>query len=424
MLKRFLLLLLVCATQSSVLWAQSTPLIRQLENKRSDLQKQIAEKETILKTTKKDVGSQMKALSTLTGQIEERKRYIADITGDVALLDRELIALQRQLVGLQNDLKEKKNHYASSVKYLRSNRSIQDKLMFIFSAQNLAQTYRRLRYVQEYATFQRIQGEEIKRKQEEVTAKRRQVESAKASKQKLLEEREREKTKLEGQEKEKQKLISNLRKKQRAIQNEVAKKRKESQQLNARIDRLIAQEVEKARKRAEEEARKKNAASRKSGGKTPAKSTGSYTLSKEDVALSSDFAGNRGRLPMPITGPYIITGQFGEHTVEGLSYVKLDNKGIDIQGKQGAQARAIFNGKVTAVLRLGDGLFGVLVRHGGYFSVYTNLSSVSVKQGADVSTKQVLGTVFSDKSDNGRTVLHFQLRKGKEKLNPMLWLNR
>ena len=126
---------------------------------------------------------------------------------------------------------------------------------------------------------------------------------------------------------------------------------------------------------------------------------------------------------MPITGPYMITSHYGQYAVAGLRNVKLDNKGIDIQGKPGAQARAVFDGRVAAVFKL-NGLFNVLVRHGAYISVYCNLSVASVKSGDMVKTRQPLGTIFSDGTDNGRTILHFQLRKEKEKLNPEPWLDR
>ena len=135
-------------------------------------------------------------------------------------------------------------------------------------------------------------------------------------------------------------------------------------------------------------------------------------MSKADRELSGNFAANRGKLPMPISGAYIITSHYGQYAVEGLRNVKLDNKGIDIQGKPGAQARAIFDGKVAAVFQL-NGLFNVLIRHGNYISVYCNLSSASVKSGDMVKTKQSIGQVFSDGTDNGRTVLHFQLRREK-----------
>lgn len=437
-MKRFFSILISCFCLAIPLLAQSNKLIKELENRRGALQKQIAESETLLVNTRKDVGSQLSGLAALTGQIEERKRYILAINNDVEAIERELGVLGRQLVRLQNDLKDKKQKYESSVQYLYKNRSIEEKLMFIFSARTLAQTYRRMRYVREYATYQRLQGEEILKKQEQVNRKQAELRQVKAAKEGLLKEREAEKARLEVQEKEKKTLVANLRKKQRGLQDEIGKKRREADRLNARIDRLIAEEIEKARKRAEEEARREAAARKKAdekGGKSEksaASSTSSkpkatpletYSMSKADRELSGNFANNRGRLPMPLTGAYIIVSHYGQYAVEGLRNVKLDNKGIDIQGRPGAQARAIFDGKVAAVFRL-NGLFNILIRHGNYISVYCNLSSASVKQGDNVTTKQTLGEIFSDGADGGRTVLHFQLRKEKEKLNPEPWLNR
>lgn len=433
-MRRLLCIFISCFCLAFPLLAQSNKLIKELEGKRGALQKQITESETLLKTTKKTVSSQLNGLAALTGQIEERKRYILTINNDVASIDRELSSLERQLRQLQRDLKDKKKKYESSVQYLYKNRSIEEKLMFIFSAQNLTQTYRRLRYVREYATYQRLQGEEVLKKQEQVNKKKAELKQVRTAKANLLKERETEKKKLEEQEKEKRILVTSLQKKQRGLQNEIAKKRREANQLNARIDRLIAEEIEKARKRAAEEARREAAVRKKEGTKTdkPATASGAskakaapleaYTMSKADRELSGDFASNRGKLPMPISGAYIITSHYGQYAVEGLRNVKLDNKGIDIQGRAGAQARAIFNGKVAAVFKL-NGLFNILIRHGAYISVYCNLSSASVKQGDAVTTKQAIGQVFSDGADGGRTVLHFQLRKEKEKLNPEPWLN-
>lgn len=410
--------------------AQSNKLIKELESKRGALQKQIAESESLLQTTTKNVGSQLKGLAALTGQIEERKRYILAINSDMDAIDRELVSLERQLNQLQKELKDKKTKYAASVNYLYRNHTIQDKLLFIFSAQTLEQTYRRLRYVREYASYQRMQGEEIQKKQKQINNKRAELSEARKTKENLLKERENEKTTLERQEKEQKALVDSLRKKQRSLQSEINKKRKEANQLNARIDRLIAEEIEKARKRAEEEARREAAARKKaektespSATKPKAEPLEAYTMNKADRELSGSFASNRGKLPVPVTGPYIITSHYGEYTVPGLRGVKLDNKGIDIQAKPGAQARAVFNGKVAAVFQL-NGLFNILVRHGAYISVYCNLSTASVKADDMVKTGQTLGTIFSDGADGGRTVLHFQLRREKEKLNPEPWLNR
>lgn len=429
-MKRFLCALAGCFCLLLPLMAQSNKLIKELESKRGALQKQIAESESLLQTTTKNVGSQLKGLAALTGQIEERKRYILAINSDMDAIDRELVSLERQLNQLQKELKDKKTKYAASVNYLYRNHTIQDKLLFIFSAQTLEQTYRRLRYVREYASYQRMQGEEIQKKQKQINDKRAELTETRKAKENLLKERENEKTTLERQEKEQKALVDNLRKKQRSLQSEINKKRKEANQLNARIDRLIAEEIEKARKRAEEEARREAAARKKaektespSATKPKAEPLEAYTMNKADRELSGSFASNRGKLPVPVTGPYIITSHYGEYTVPGLRGVKLDNKGIDIQAKPGAQARAVFNGKVAAVFQL-NGLFNILVRHGAYISVYCNLSTASVKADDTVKTGQTLGTIFSDGADGGRTVLHFQLRREKEKLNPEPWLNR
>ena len=429
-MKRLLALLFGCLCLSLPVFAQSNKLIRELESKRSTLQKQIAESETLLQATKKNVGSRLSGLASLTGQIEERKRYILTINHDLEAIDREVASLGRQVATLQRSLKDKRDKYAASVQYLYKNRSIEEKLMFIFSAKTLAQTYRRLRYVREYATFQRLQGEEILKKQQELDNKKAELLEVRAAKENLLEERESETAKLEAQEKQQRSLVNSLRRQQRSLQNELDKKRREANRLNDRIDRLIAEEIEKARRRAEEEARREAAARKKqeaaaAPGTAAAKPAPveTYTLDKADRALSGTFAENRGKLPVPITGPYLITSHFGQYTVEGLRNVKLDNKGIDIQGQPGAQARAIFGGKVAAVFQL-NGLFNILVRHGAYISVYCNLSSASVKTGDTVTIRQPLGTVFSNPADGGRTVLHFQLRKEKQKLNPEPWLSR
>lgn len=433
MMKRFLVGVVCCLWLAVRLSAQSNQLIRELESKRGALQKQIAESESILQNTKKDVGSQLNGLAVLTGQIEERKRYILAINNDMEAIQRELASLGRQLNRLERELKDKKEKYEASVQYLYKNRSIEEKLMFIFSAKDLSQTYRRLRYVREYATYQRLQGEEILKKQEQIRKKQAERRQVMAAKENLLKEREEEKVKLEAQEKERRTMVADLQRKQKGLQNEINKKRKEANQLNARIDKLIAEEIERARKRAEEEARREAAARKKAAAKdrsmaaagkaVASKPLETFSMSKADRELSGDFASNRGRLPMPISGPYVIVSHYGQYAVPGLRNVKLDNKGMDIQGKAGAQARAIFNGKVAAVFQL-NGLFNILIRHGSYISVYCNLSTASVKSGDTVKTKQSIGQVFSDGTDNGRTVLHFQLRREKEKLNPELWLNR
>ena len=411
--------------------AQTTQKIKDLENQRNELQQQIAESETLLRSTKKDVKSQLDNLALINGQIADRKKYISAIERDVKSLNGEINTLQRQLKSLERDLKDKKDKYEASVQYMYRNKSIQEKLMFIFSAENLSQTYRRLRYVQEYANYQRLQAIEIERKQKQVQAKKTELETTRAAKEKLLKESEAEKKKLEKQEKDRQGILNGLKRKQRGIQSEINKKRKAANRLNAQIDRLVEQEIEKARKLAEEEARK---AQKKEVAKNEAKSKGKtgaavqpvvkgtvdkFRMNTSDRKLSGNFEKNKGILPMPITGPYVIVGRYGQYAV--TKHVRLDNKGIDIRGKEGAKARAIFDGEVSAIFKY-NGLSNVLVRHGNYISVYCNLSTVVVPKGAKVTTRQEIGTVHTDAS--GNPVLHFQLRKETTKLNPEVWLGR
>lgn len=435
-MKRLIVIFCICLG-TCTLSAQTTRKIRQLEKQRNELKQQIAESETLLQSTKKDVKSQLGNLALISGQIEERQKYIQTIESDVNSIQQEIDRLEKDLARLQKELGEKRQKYEQSVKYLYRNKSIQDKLMFIFSAENFGQMYRRLRYVREYADYQRLQGIQVQRKQKQVTEKATSLKNSRKAKEDLLKQGEAEKAKLEAQEQERKQILSGLQKKQRSIQSELAKKRRSADKLNAQIDRLIEEEIEKARKRAEEEARRKAEEARKAAeaakgtsgtsaakpktSKTPVEKLEAYKVDSEDRRLSSVFEKNKGILPVPITGPYVVVGHYGQYQVKGLRNVKLDNKGMDIKGKAGANARAIFDGEVSAVFQY-NGLTNVLVRHGSYISVYCNLSTVRVKKGSLVRARDVLGEVHTNA--DGETILHFQLRKETVKLNPELWIHR
>lgn len=419
------ILILIFTLLSGFVYSQSTPKIRQLEKERNELHQRISESESLLKSTGNDVKSQLDNLALISGQIDERRRYLSAIQKDINSIQQEINRLEGELKVLNADLKLKREKYEKSLKYLHRNSSIQEKLMFIFSADNLSQMYRRLRYVRQYADFQRLKGEEIKSKLAEIKDKKKVTEETYDAKLALLKHQETEKKKLEEQEADRKKLLASMQKKQRQLKNEIDKQRKAANKLNAEIDRLIAIEIEAARKRAEEERRRKEAEAKKQqpsgkeGSKPVTKQMDAYRVDDSDRKLSGTFERNKGRLPIPVTGPYVIVGHYGQYQVEGLRNVRLDNKGIDIKAKQGAMARTIFDGEVTAVFQY-NGLANVLVRHGSYISVYCNLESVIVKQGSQLKTRDVIGQISTD--SDGNTVLHFQLRKEKDKLNPELWI--
>ena len=345
------------------------------------------------------------------------------------------------------------------------NRMAASKWQFILSARNFRQMYRRLRYVQEFSKFQRAQGRIIQQKEAALLEKRRELMGVKQEKNKLLAEGRAQQKQLEGQHRERQQVVNELNKKQQQLQASIAQQRKKAAQLDARIDKLIQEEIAaaerrraeaerkrkaeaerqarlKAQRQKEAEARKRQQASaKKGGGKSASAGKGKASAGKgkarrneepasapkftaadnADRALSNSFAGNKGRLPMPITGSYAITTHYGQYNVEGLRGVQLDSKGINITGHPGAQARAVYKGEVTAIFTYG-GMYNVIVRHGSYMSVYCNLSSTSVHRGQQVEARQSLGTVATDAS--GNCTLHFQLRKETAKLNPEAWLGR
>ena len=422
-----LLTLLLLLPAADLLAQTDNPAIGQLRQRRAGLQQRITQSEALLKTTTDDARSQLDALAALNSQVEERKRYIQALGRELDTLDNELRRLEQRIGRLKNELKQKQERYAASVRYLQQHRpSIQEKLLFIFSADGPGQMYRRLRYVREYADYQRRQGEDIARQRKQIDQRHAQMLKLRETKGALLKDREQEMRTLQAKEQEKTELVGKLQRKQRELQRELARQRREAQQLNERIDRLIAEEIEKARQRAlAEERRRKAEAERRrkqSADKpgTPAqKPEKQYVTDRSDQRLTGSFASNRGRLPVPISGPYVLTGHYGRYSV--MRNVVLDNKGIDLQGQPGAQARAVFDGRVAAVFQL-NGLTNVLVRHGEYISVYCNLAQAVVKAGDEVKARQPLGDVFSDGANGGRTVLHFQLRREKQKLNPEQWL--
>lgn len=431
--------------------AQNSKRIKQMKQESTALKKQIAESESLLKNTKKDIKSQLKNLSVIDGQIVDQTKIVGDYKNEVEALGKDLTAKEAELKKLEQELTACKHKYRRAVLYLNRKRLLQNKWLFVLSAKNFRQMYRRMRYASDYSKYLRAQAETIKQKEEAVTKAREAVHAAKKEKDVLLTEAQGEHKRLEQKKKERQGVISELNKKQSQLTTTIARQKRKYANLNASIDRLIKQEIaaaearrkkeearrkaaeEKRRKAAEAEARrKKNAksgnatANKKTSTAKPAKSKPRYEEEDAtDRTLSSGFAANRGRLPIPITGSYAVTGRYGQYSVEGLSGVSLDSKGINLTGRSGAQARCVYDGEVSAVANVG-GTYVVIVRHGSYYSVYSNLSSVAVRNGQSVKTRQTLGAVAGDGS--GGCTLHFQLRKRNGStaghINPLPWLAR
>lgn len=460
----------------------------QLRNEKAATQQARQQSQAQLAQLNKNVKASLDSVLILDHQIGRQQQSIDSLNRDITLLESTIDTLNVQLDRLQRELKQKKERYAKAMVYMRKNRSVQNKLMFIFSADNFTQMVRRMRYLQEYTTFQKAQGELLKEKQSEVKAKQNELLAAKTRKEQNLQSVERKKVSLQGMKQNCQTQVNFLNKNIATVQRQIQDYQKREQQLNAEIDRIIQAEIEAARraeaerKRKAEEARKKaeaearerarklaeakaaaerarkaaeaaEAARRKAKTEAERKTAAAAAerakaeartaeanvkmAAKEeksgrekyeawksndassDARLSSNFTSNKGRLPMPITGSYSVVGHYGNYSVAGLRHVTLDNKGIDIRGQQGCSARAVFDGTVSSVFQYG-GSYIVMLRHGSYISVYSGLSSVSVRKGQNVKTKATLGAIGQD--SDGRYILHFQLRNGSSRLNPEQWV--
>jgi septal ring factor EnvC (AmiA/AmiB activator) len=420
-----------------MLYAQNSKKVKELRAQKTKLQKNLKQSQQALVKTGKDVKDGKSYLNYIDQKLGERVEHIRVMEAEMDSLEGRMKVLRSKISTTKGQLAAMKRRYAIALRFSRQFPKIDNSIVFILSAKSIAQMYRRARFAKEYAVFQHDLGRQILNKQSRLMGARNSLLKEQTKKSAILGEVIRQRKKLNDQQIRQQQYIKNLEKKEDNLKAKVSKQQKELNALNKKIDDLIAAEIEQARKRAEAEAKKKADAQKKSSStskstagtsktapkssssnKTP--SSGSW-LTPAEQSLNGTFVQNKGKLPVPITGQYRISGRFGQYNVPGLKNVTLDNKGVNYVGRPGARARSIFDGEVTAVFQFA-GSKNVLVRHGSYISVYCNLSSVIVKKGQKLKARDIIGTIAKDES--GDCVLHFQLRKETTKLNPEAWIGR
>lgn len=426
-MKRILTILLFSLTLVP-LPAQNSQKVKDLKNQKAKLQQDLKKSQTALDKTKKDVKKGQVQIHYLDQEIEVRVRYIHQTEHELDSLERLVDSVQREIKILDSILTVKKDKYTHALRMAQAYRKVNSSLLFALSAKDVTQMYRRLRYTRQYASYERMLGEQVQAKQIELLERQNQLLGIKSEMNRKMRILVEERAKLSKQLVQQQTQVNTLQKKQKNLQKQVNDQQQKINALQKKIDQVIAYEIEQARKKAEEERRRKEAKA-KGGtqGKTPSsgsnKTGGGSTakwLTPEEKKLEGDFTQNKGRLPVPITGEYMIGAHYGANT-SGHTHVVLNNKGTNYVGRAGARARTIFDGEVSAVFAFG-GMKNVLVRHGSYISVYCNLSSVIVHKGQKVKARDLLGTVAND--GNGSYVLHFQLRKETTLLNPEAWIGR
>lgn len=411
---RRLLYSIIASLVMTLSYAQSNQKVKEMEGQRHKIEQQLAESRKLLSSTQKSVEGQLAQLSALSAQIKKQKQFVAQLDADVKAIDRELKNIESQMTTLQTELERRREHYAHALQIMTRKNTFENKLIFLLSAESFNQMVRRMRYLREYSGFQQKQGELLIAQQQELENKRIELEHTREAKKSLLDKRMEEKKVLDKQLEEQNKLVAGLKKKQKEISNRIAQQQRERDKLNAEIERIIEAEL-----RAQEAGQKKDGKDAETAA-TDKKEKPAYKESAADKKLTGSFESNRGKLPVPITGPYLLTSRYGINYVEGLKNVKFNNHGVDVRGQEGCSARAVFDGTVSFIFEH-SGNYIVMVRHGQYISAYFNLATLKVKKGDKVKINQSLGTVAADAS--GNHTMQFQLRKDTQSLNPELWIS-
>jgi len=377
-----------------------------LEKKKEELVKEINSLQKELDQTKKSKKATSGQLAALNKKIKARKQLINTYNSEVFQLDKEINNKVSTVRSLDRDLDTLKSNYAKMIYYAYKHRGAYDRLLFLFSASDFNDAIRRLKYIKRFDAFRRQQAQLILGTSADLKKQMTVLKVKKQSKQQLVSQQVEQAQKLSAEKTEKDKLVKSLSKQEKDLKLSIDKKKKEQAALKKEIADLIKKEIE--------EAKKKGASSSSSS------TSSSLNLTPEAAALSASFESNKGQLPWPVEKGEI-SDEFGTHSHAVFDNLTVKNNGVDITTVQGANVRAIFKGTVVGILSNPGYHKAVLVRHGEYFTVYSNLISVSVKTNDEVKTKQALGVAYTDPV-SGETMVHLEVWKGTVLLNPESWL--
>ena len=378
---------------------------KDLENKKKQLQKEIEYTNELLTETKKNKKLSLNQLVTLNKKISAREELIATINMEIVVLNKQIKTNNESITGLQKDLAKLKAEYAQMIYYAYKNRDSYNRLMFVFASSDFEQAFMRLKYLQQYSDYRHKQAEMIVNTEKNLNSKITELQVKKSNKGILLGSQETEKKNLTIEKSEKEQVFSELQEQESKLKKDLEKKKRDAEKLQQAIQRVIEKELEKAQ-----------AEAAKANKPKPQR----LILTPESQQLSNSFANNKGKLPWPVVKG-VISERFGVHPHPLMKDVDINNNGVDIATNNGSLVRAVFEGEVKAVVSMpGAGQF-VLIRHGEFLTIYSNLKDIYVKVGDKVKTKENLGTILFDEEDS-KTVMHFEVWKGQVKLDPEDWL--
>ncbi len=398
-LKHIIILSGIFIFSLGVLSGQNSSKEAELKKKREKLEAEIKYTNKLLSEVKKDKKTTLYQLKLLNSRINKRYELIATLKREIYLLDQKIAQTGNALEELSKDIETLKKEYAKIAYALYRNNSAYNKLIFLFSAEDLNQAYQRLRYMEQLSGYVKNQAEELKKKEKEKADQLEKLNSEKQKKKKLLEKQNNEIAKLELEQHQKEQTKRKLSGREKKLRAQLRAKQREARKLTQRIKQTIADETKPVKKK----------------GKTI-----TYSLTPEERKLSASFAAGKGKLPWPLERG-VIAETYGVHKHPVLRHVQIKNNGINIATSKGATARAVFKGKVVSVARITNTNRAVIIKHGEYYTVYSNLEQVYVKPGQMVNTKDKLGMVHTDL--DGNTELHFEVWKGRSTQNPAYWIS-
>jgi len=385
-MKRILYILLLCLPVVSA--AQS---VKDLQKEQQKIQEEIQQTDRMLSQTKSDKKSTQNKLNILNQDIKNHKKMISSINTEINVLNADIAQLNSRKQTLQTELEQHQDDYARLVRATHYAQMQASPLLFLLSAQSFQQLIRRMRYMYEFQQYRKAAVRRIQGVQNDIDIQNNLLAERKQDRNIALEKQKSERDKLAKSEKKQQQVLSDLKKKESKLSAQLKKQQKKANEINKKIEDMIKKQT-----------------------------SNQSTLTKEQQLISGGFERNRGLLPWPVAKGFI-SGYFGTHQHPVYEHVTVNNKGIYLQTEINANARAVYEGEVSGVLVLGN-TYAVIIQHGNYRTVYSNLVDLKVKQGDKVVAKQAIGRIYTDAENDNKTELFFQIYQDRTLLNPAPWL--
>ena len=369
---------------------------KKLNTQVKQLEKEIAYTSSLIKETQKNKDVSVIQIKLLNQQIKKQESLIKKIRQEIQLVDQSIDDKQLLINQKEKELNALKDEYAKMIVYSKKNLNKYDRMMFIFASKDFNQAFKRLKYFEQYSQYRKKQVEIIHQKQDTLQVSVDKLLTYKQEKELLRKKQEKEKSSIDRQRITQQRSLNQLKGKEKKLKKDLKKKNKQKNKLKKEIELILAAEAKKAK---------------------------DFKMTPDQVQLSKGFEKNKGKLPWPVLKG-VVYSSFGEHAHPVLKGIKIRNDGIDIVTNKGGKARAVFDGEVRSIISVpGSANFAILIKHGQFFSLYSNLEEVFVKPGDRVKIKQDIGKISLDTEDH-TTKLQFQIWKSTSKLNPVKWLAR